>query len=73
MLRALILAGLLAASARAGCPTSGGDPITSFDGVSTRYWLKNGTDVALLGTAGPTPGYNKSVVASTRDSARPPV
>ena len=69
MLRALILAGLLAASARAGCPTSGGDPITSFDGVSTRYWLKNGTetelfrsgDVALLGTAGPTPGYNKSV------------
>ena len=68
MLRILILAGLLAASARAACPTSAGDPITTFDGVSTRYWLPNGTetelfrlgDIALVGTAGPTPGYNAS-------------
>ena len=68
MLRALILSSLLAASARAACPTSAGDPITTFDGVSTRYWLPNGTetelfrlgDIALVGTAGPTPGYNAS-------------
>ena len=66
---ALILSSLLAVSASAACPTSGGDPVTTFDGVSTRYWLKNGTEtelfrlgnVALWGTAGPTPGYNKSV------------
>ena len=71
MFRGLILFCLLAASARADCvgATSSGDPITTFDGVSTRYWLKNGTetelfrsgDIALLGTAGPTPGYDKSV------------
>ena len=69
----MLISSLLAASARAACPTSGGDPITTFDGVSTRYWLPNGietelfrlgdiaSDIALVGTAGPTPGYNESV------------
>ena len=49
MHRGLLISSLLAASARAACPTSGGDPITTFDGVSTRYWLPNGieTDIAL--------------------------
>ena len=63
-----ILSILLAVSARAACPTSAGDPITTYGGVSTRYWLPNGTatelfrmgGIALMGIAGPTPGYNTS-------------
>ena len=50
------------------CPTSVGDPITTYNGVSTRYWLPEGTelelfrldDIAVMGTASRTPGYDSA-------------
>ena len=50
------------------CPTSVGDPITTYNGVSTRYWLPEGTelelfrlgDIAVTGTASRTPGYDSA-------------
>ena len=59
---------LLALTQAEPCPTSAGDPITTFNGVSTRYWLPENIEtelfrqgeVAVFGTAGRTPGYNLS-------------
>ena len=50
-------------------PFAGGDPLTQFGGVETRYWLPAGQevklfaqgDVEILATAGPTPGADQKV------------
>ena len=50
-------------------PNTGGDPLTQFGGVETRYWLPAGQevklfaqgDVEILATAGPTPGADQKV------------
>ena len=64
--RGLVLSALLT-PIRAACPvTSAGDPITTFNGVSTRYWLPEGVetelfrqgDIAVMGSAGHTPGHD---------------
>lgn len=63
--RGLVLSALLT-PIHAACPTSAGDPITTFNGVSTRYWLPEGVetelfrqgDIAVMGSAGRTPGHD---------------